>query len=53
MDATTCDTCGSRFWSPIRLDEESMKERLHDIEEPALEQEVLEEEEPVRRRAYR
>ena len=55
IDATRCDNCNARFWSPIRLDEASMKKRMKSFEEPKEEEKVEESDEPAvrRRRAYR
>lgn len=53
-DSTKCDYCGARYWSPILLDEKSLKKktsRTQPVEEPEPEEERPSR--PVRRRSYR
>ena len=51
-DSTKCDSCGAKYWSPILLDENSLKKKKI-AEQPIEEEPPQEEERPRRRRAYR
>ncbi|MBN1538833.1 MAG: zinc ribbon domain-containing protein [Candidatus Thermoplasmatota archaeon] len=50
-DAVRCDNCRAKFWSPIRLDETTLKSRLKKIENAS--EEPKWEKSSLRRRPYR
>jgi DNA-directed RNA polymerase subunit RPC12/RpoP/Na+-transporting methylmalonyl-CoA/oxaloacetate decarboxylase gamma subunit len=53
-DARRCDICGARFWSPILLDERSLKKKaVREEPEPEPEPERDSPRRPVRRRSLR
>ncbi|MGA1866779.1 MAG: zinc ribbon domain-containing protein, partial [Thermoplasmatota archaeon] len=49
-DATRCDNCRARFWSPIRLDDKTLKGRMKKFENVPDEQKW--EKSSLRRRPY-
>jgi DNA-directed RNA polymerase subunit RPC12/RpoP len=54
QDSTKCDSCGAKYWSPILLDEASLKrKKIAEQPQQVEEEEEVEEERPRRRRAYR